>query len=260
MRRWALSLLGLAMFGCAAPAPSESEHVVEHGQPAPPPTRSELDALIDRLPPVGQERGRSGRWELAAATDEMRVKIEGGVSLTSEQWKRLLIRTGSLRFPDRWKPDRPIAVPMERTFVLLLTRVTMIPRASRLNTLVCGSTSSGGCGNCMESAREAWANQELGILPLGHHKLIFDVTIERGRPFFDKDSAPPAGIVWRGPMEFELDVGFFPSVRVARDSGDLAPIGAVGPYAFLARFPALAGVASDFGLVPPPTWYFVPRR
>ncbi|MEO6709912.1 MAG: hypothetical protein ABIP42_10060 [Planctomycetota bacterium] len=205
----------------------------------------------------------------------MRVKIENGASLTSDQWKRLLLKTRSLRFPDRWQAGRPLAISMEQTFVLILTRVTMIPRAPRLNTLECGSTSSSGCGNCMESAREAWRNQELGLLAIGHHKLIFDVTIERGRPFFDKDSDPPAGIVWRGPMEFDVDVGFFPDdEQTGRGSGDLPQRassvahdregvsggGAAGAYAFFARFPAFGDVASGLGLAPPPRWYFVPRR
>ena len=49
--------------------------------------------------------------------------------------------------------------------------------------------------------------QPLGELEPGHHTLDFDVTVERGRLTWGRDEeAPEPGVIWVGPMTFELEM------------------------------------------------------
>jgi hypothetical protein len=205
----------LQALGCVVnkAQPEPIADISEPTQAADDPHELDLDALIDRLPPIGSETVYNGeRWELRPLPAEMKSRVEGGAKLTGEQWKRALLRTGALRIRTPWALPMPAAVSMRVPAWLDVTRIRMVPWDRRLNAVEVGSLVPETCGTYATWCYQDWMYQELGSLDLGRHRIQFDVNIERGEDVwlkhFPKEgvTAPPPGLVWQGAMEFELEV------------------------------------------------------
>lgn len=177
-----------------------------------------LDEVIERLPPAGNDRtDTEGPWSLTPVAAEMRTRVERGDPLTGEQWTRALLTTGSMKFRSRWPVTDPFVVALRKPSWLPLTRVSFDPRPEGLAPIAMGTEYIQTCGIGMrgESAEHV---EEVGLLPLGSNRLVFDVTFERGPKamlFADlprlaeqmaRPPHPPAGVFFRGQVAIDVEV------------------------------------------------------
>ncbi|HEX6885902.1 MAG TPA: hypothetical protein VF530_21185 [Planctomycetota bacterium] len=171
-----------------------------------------VDALIDRLPPVGEEWLREeDRWSLVPAAKEMKARLERGEGLSPAQWRRALIGTGALRSRERWPAEQPFALSMRSPGWLAVTQVRLVPRRAGLAPAEVGLLYRSTCGTFMGWKEQEWSYQELGTLPVGRHHLVFDVTVERGSgfrsAFFEEEEKPaPPGVLWTGELALDVEV------------------------------------------------------
>jgi hypothetical protein len=176
-----------------------------------------IDELIERLPCVGEEwlpeSFGSTAWKMRPAAAEMQRRLEQGKTLTEQQWRRALTRTGALRLRERWPADHPFAVSMREPAWLGVMQIRFVPRREGLRPAEVGELLQSTCGTYGMSMYQAWLYQELGSLPVGRQRLVFEVTIERGvesellgRMSDPPRHAPPPGILWRGLMTFETEI------------------------------------------------------
>lgn len=167
-----------------------------------------LDDLINRLPSVDAEGvydDRAHEWVPMPEVVEMRSRLADGVTLSQSQWQRALTRTGILLCRPKWPVGGPVIVSMETSAWLPRIDITLTPRNAGLNHLACRSPMDFGCGNAMALDRRMAAHQNLGMLPLGKHRITFDADIERTDSGLGRRSAQP-GTVWKGEIALDLEI------------------------------------------------------
>ena len=142
-----------------------------------------MDELIERLPVVGAEEpvSREGReWTYAPETEEMKRRLSASVTLTPEQWERVLTRTGVVRFRPKWPSGERYIVPMQDAAWLGFAQITLSPANPRLLTLHGGTDLREMCGNEAQWRRQEQLSQSLGSLPAGKHHLEFHALMNPG--------------------------------------------------------------------------------
>jgi len=146
--------------------------------PSPPElARLGLDELVDRLPPAGEEtRWVAGAWRTAPEVAELRARIDAGAEPTPAQWSRALRRSRPVRLRERWPAGVPLVVGLRRPAWLSgwSVRVTARLPASDASATVLHEARCGLVG--------AEERLELGLLPPGTHRLVFDVVVDERDP------------------------------------------------------------------------------
>jgi len=87
----------------------------------------------------------------------------------------------------------------------------MRPGTEGLKEAKVGLLFQSTCGTYNNWAYQAALCQRLGRLPSGKHKIVFDITVERGEESSlfrrkEEPKPPPPGILWKGEMSFDVDV------------------------------------------------------
>jgi hypothetical protein len=174
-----------------------------------------LDELIAQLPTVGTEfawNRETKKIEYAPAVEEFERRLLAGVAPTDGQWRNALVRSGAIRWHEKWPATEPFALSMQ------------VPKwldgcALRLTWEHSGSAKGGTlfpswCGTCSSGQERRGLYQELAPLSVGAHHLDFQVEIEKSktRGLFPKADRP-ARIVWRGSLA--LDVEVVPTIDAA---------------------------------------------
>lgn len=181
-------------------------------QDARPSSTIALEAALDRLPRIDEERSWNAAreaWDIPTAVSWMAEYVAAGGTLTDEQWRRALTRSQAIRVRERWPAGEPFAVGMDVPSWLPLTEIRLDPERTTLSSARAGSTVGGWCGNWFNAVRSRWRYQELGRLEPGLQELRFRVVVERGSPRSsarrrDRDS-PPA-VLWTGSLAFQIEV------------------------------------------------------
>src|SRR5262245_66275343 len=91
-----------------------------------------LDELIANLPAVGFESDPMPEppWRaLRPGVATMQECVAEG-TLTDDQWRRALTRTGVVRWREAWPREVPFAISMQLPEWMGTARITMTPRAS----------------------------------------------------------------------------------------------------------------------------------
>jgi hypothetical protein len=108
-------MLSLALVMCLGLSPLPQ--LERAGEPAVEWTQLSLDELLARLPQVEQDRRYdplAQEWVTTPAADEMARRLQAGMTLSDEQWRETLLRTGVLRFRSRWPAGHKYAVSLRR--------------------------------------------------------------------------------------------------------------------------------------------------
>ncbi|NOT32380.1 MAG: hypothetical protein HOP15_18195 [Planctomycetes bacterium] len=201
--------IGLLLLGiCRLPA-------WQQPSPAEAPPIQTADEALERLPPIGREGTFDKQrmaWNFDPAVSWLKDHLARGGTLSDEQWRRALLRSGSFRVRERWPIDRPFAVSVEIPAWLPLSEIRLSTGDSGDFEGRAGSTSPLMCGNCAASARMRWRYQELQVLPLGSQTVSFQVVVERGsdtgpsrlRRDTPPPEGPPAGVLWKGTLDFQI--------------------------------------------------------
>ncbi|QDU67628.1 hypothetical protein [Engelhardtia mirabilis] len=195
------------------------------GQVAPAPViedLAELDAasLVDRLPWVDDwSTVADGRRQLVPVAEEVWARAREH-RLPDDQWRRLLLEKGVLRYHPRWCADRPFAVSMRALPVGEQIRISLDPVREGLGDASCGNLRPMLCGLASMSILHEELCQELGVLPLGRHDLGFDVLVESEPESWwtsPGGEAPLRPVLWRGTLSIEVEV-------VESLAGAIAPV------------------------------------
>ena len=184
---------------------------------AAPPAELTLETALAQLPPIehqGTFDRDKGEWDFVPAVDWLTEYLAHGGTLTDEQWRQALLRSGAIRVRTRWPADLPLAVGIERPVWLgWLTEVRLTPTDSSLRPAKGGTMLPVSCGNCADGRRRRARYQELGRLAPGFHMLGFEVVVERGeaRSVYEqrRNAAPPQGpaaVLWKGSLTFMVEV------------------------------------------------------
>jgi hypothetical protein len=175
--------------------------------------------LIDHLPRIGEEYERQPDvewWVPRPAVAELRRRLIEETRLTDDEWQRALVRSAAIRMRERWPVDAPLALSIRIPAWLGVAQIKLTPQEGSLSCAYGGVLAPSGCGTCDAADTAHDRYQELGSLPLGRHRLVFDAVVERGDAalFFleaDPEQLPKPGILWGG--ELALDVEIVPSAR-----------------------------------------------
>ena len=177
-----------------------------------PPTRP-WTKLSDNCPRVDGE----GKWDEGKkkyveepACNVLRKRLAEGQRLTDAQWCKALLDAGVIRVRNRWPEGEDFAISMRQSGWLGVAEIRMKPRTNGLKEAKVGRLFQLTCGTCMAWDYQAALCQPLGRLPPGKHKIVFDVTVERGEEgrMYGEETKPtlPPGILWKGEMSFDVEV------------------------------------------------------
>lgn len=173
-----------------------------------PPAKPNIDEIIGLLPPNEAEFCYDNlKKELIEnpIVIDMRQWILDGNQLTDDQWRNALMRSRAILMRDKWPANEPLRVCIQETRWLPFTQIRVTPKDFNKTTLKVGETVGGFCGTGAEWQREQMMNVELARLPLGKHRVVFDVEIEMGgRPWVPE--ARRTGVLWRGDISFDLEI------------------------------------------------------
>jgi len=170
-----------------------------------------LDALIQRLPRVGSEC----QWDSVKrerlcdpATEEIQRRLIAGTRPTDTQWRDALIGSGSVRIRSKWPEAVPFAISMRMPAWLPACEIRLQPRNPGLKAAKAGLLYHSTCGTYSGWVYQDALYQELGTLPLGRHRLEFDVVVEAGdgSSFLVKMPELPKGVIWEGSMTFDIEI------------------------------------------------------
>lgn len=199
--------MGVAIARAQEPVSSAPESLVsgmdEHAAP-PPPIRA--DGAAD----AGRKRGLD-----IHAIGQLRKRVAEHGSLTDEQWREVLRLSGAIRVREHWPVALPLAISVQAPMWLPLTELRVKPRRVGLAAALGGSFHQTPCGNCGEARSVREGYQELGMLPLGKHRLVFDVHIEADADGNDssrwsraekKHVVDDSRTLWIGTYEAEVEI------------------------------------------------------
>ena len=173
-----------------------------------------LDKLIAQLPQVDSE----GKWDEEkkeyvenSICCTLRGRLARGGKMTDAQWRKALLDSGAIRIRDRWPEGEDFAISMRKPGWLGVAEIRMKPRTKGLKEAKAGMLFESTCGFYSNCVYQKALYQPLGMLPLGKHKIVFDVIVERGKedgPFREKEATkpPPPSILWKGDMAFDIEV------------------------------------------------------
>jgi hypothetical protein len=102
----------------------------------------------------------------------------------------------------------PFAVSMQTPAWLPTCEIRLRPRKSNLKQAKAGMLYNSSCGTFSTWVYQDALYQEIGKLSLGIQRIDFDAEVEAGdgTSFMTKAEGPPTGLLWQGPMSFNLDV------------------------------------------------------
>ena len=188
-------------------------------------TALSMDELIARLPEAGDERrwnAKASKYIEAPASAEMARRM-ATQKLTDEQWRRVLIEKGAVRFRAKWPKDEKYAVSMIVPEWLGVTQIRLKPRVEGMEGIEAGETMMGISGTVpMMRERDARLGQAMGKVPEGTKEIVFDVEVERGTSMMDalrdvekedvkdgqkkKPPRPAPGIIWKGTLTTPVEL------------------------------------------------------
>jgi hypothetical protein len=165
----------------------------------------DIDTLIDRLPRIEEQwvpKQDEPGVESHPLAAEMAYRLDEGVTLSDEQWRRALLGTGTLRWRERWPVGQPFAVSMREPTWLNMAAIKLVPRYANLEPA--RMTPALRCAFANVQGTRMWSYQELGSLSVGRHEIPFDTTIERQMTARSRrDPRPP---LWHGELTCTVDV------------------------------------------------------
>ncbi len=205
-------LPGLLLCSCA-PNDSHGDGVGMNQVPVGGSADASLGKIIGQLPRVDGE----GKWDEGKkkyveepACNALRKRLAEGQRLTDAQWCKALLDAGVIRVRNRWPEGEDFAISMRQSGWLGVAEIRMKPRTNGLKEAKVGRLFQSTCGTCMAWDYQAALCQPLGRLPPGKHKIVFDVTVERGEEgrMYGEETKPtlPPGILWKGEMSFDVEV------------------------------------------------------
>ncbi len=172
-----------------------------------------LDGLLARIgagvrAPVGPVGERESS-EAKRALDELGRRIDGGLALTDEEWRAVLLASGAVGFREHWAASEPFAVWTNPLEWLGNVELCLTPRDPKLAPVVNGERVP-CCAFQSSLCRMAQATQVVGSLAPGRQRLVFDVELARGAPrdFDSYTDVPPRSpkLLWRGELALDVDV------------------------------------------------------
>lgn len=173
-----------------------------------PPTKPNIDEIIDLLPHAETETGYDyAKCELIEhpIVIDMRQWILDGHQLTDAQWRKALSNSHVVFMREKWPVNEPLRICVQETRWLPFTEIRVTPKNFKKETLKVGTTGGMRCGTGAEWQREQMMNVELARLPLGNHRIDFDVEIEMGGSAWVPE-ARRTGVLWRGNMSFDVEI------------------------------------------------------
>ncbi|MCK6449031.1 MAG: hypothetical protein L6Q99_21760 [Planctomycetes bacterium] len=218
-----IATLGLVLFQAQDPT---SQPLLDVAQLA-------LDELITRLPLVHEECDWDSKRNVATcdpALMEFLRRLQSGARPSDEQWREVLVRTGCLRYRDRWPVDRPFAVSMRMPVWLPFSTIELVPTDATLAPAAARSLPPGGCGTYADWVASDALYQELGRLPAGLQHLEFRASIVvdgvMAGGFANRFPLPslPEGVLWSGALTLTTEI--VPTIDDAVSPIDDAAIGA----------------------------------
>jgi len=178
----------------------------------------DLDAAIAARPAIGSEGAISAdrkRWVEAPAVEQLREHFQAGGLLNDEQWREALRRSRTIHLRERWPVGLPLAISVQRPHWMPLTEIYVRPQRTEFRAAEAGSFKRPFCGTCSSGRALRESYQELGSLPLGKHRLVFDVHIEtdadgeesaRWDSELKKHVTADVRTAWRGAVELEVEI------------------------------------------------------
>ncbi|TAJ17330.1 MAG: hypothetical protein EPO68_09705 [Planctomycetota bacterium] len=205
----------LVALACGAVSARAQRQEVPAPQSQPSPdelARLGLDELIAQLQPIESETMQVGAEDVVdPASVELKRRLDSAVSLTDEQARAALLRSGALRLRTVWPANEPFTVSMRVPAWLRGRGVNLLPTSTALRPAWVVSTSETlSCGNPLIAAAMRARSQALGTLPVGRHRLEFEGRLGVGSTFdiFGPSSKPPElGFPrWQGRIAFDVEI------------------------------------------------------
>ena len=110
----------------------------------------DIDALIDELPPVEYPTvwdEKAGKSKLNPAVERLRKGLGRSIVPTDEQWRRILIETGIIRWRETWPESHSFAIGLKTPPWLRNGEIRLTPKREGLEPATAHSHSP-GCGTC----------------------------------------------------------------------------------------------------------------
>lgn len=165
-----------------------------------------LDQLIDALPPISREERAvvtqlGNELELHPLTIEFARRIDAGIQPTADQWRRMLERTGNLRWRTRWPTGHPVWMYFRRPS-RVFSEMSLAPRQPEW---LAWKKFNSSCGMDYPMNLVPMHARDAGQLGVGHHTVTFDfsVTPSTGDDFSDACGARAST---QGVLAFDVEI------------------------------------------------------
>ncbi|MBI5434767.1 MAG: hypothetical protein HZA52_18185 [Planctomycetes bacterium] len=167
-----------------------------------------LDEHIDALPPMGCERHLDSldhEWLWHPSAYVLSETVARG-KLTDEQWRRALLKSGAIRWRQRWPADEPFLVSVDLPDWTGGMRLSLTPRDSELASAVAGTLTPGFCFSGHLAARDWGHLLTLGPLEPGTRSVACDIAIETlDEAWFGATDVKPR-VVWSGSLDLPVQL------------------------------------------------------
>lgn len=164
-------------------------------------------ALLERVPKAGCE-WRYDRVNQTGIEDpfsaELARRLAAGASLSDQQWRYVLVKSGAIIVRDKWPSEYPLAISMTVPRWLGLTQIRARPRLKSLRSAQAGELLWSFSGTMPAIRKRQAKYQSIGFLPRHVTSLVFDVTVERGKRSPFQEDSPPPGVLWQGELKFPV--------------------------------------------------------
>lgn len=188
-----------------------------------------IDDLIARLSPVGCEReGDPEHLVLRPAEEELHRRLADGVRMSDEQWQRALLGAEVIRYRKRWPADPPLGVGVYPPRWIDPIHVRVVPREPSSAPIDAGIVTpfvriqGDDCGMSVPQA-VPFGYGELGLLGLGKHRIVLEVTLDDGTSPSHSKKGTPGLLIWKGTVEIEVEI--VPSLKEVLPSNASSELG-----------------------------------
>ena len=166
-----------------------------------------LEALLAHVPKAGCE-WRFDHVNYTGIEDPVSVelgrRLSAGATLSDEQWRYVLLKSGAIIVRENWPSDTPFAISMTVPRWLGTTQIRAIPHLKALHSAQVGERLWSFSGTWTAIQRQQAKYQILGSLPSDARSITFDVTVESGKNALFVAVGPARGILWEGQLAFRV--------------------------------------------------------
>ncbi len=163
-----------------------------------------LSELLAAQPPNARIK-RDGQWIDSPEVLEMRRRVDADL-LSADDWRTALVAADLIHVRPRWPAGMPLQLGIGGAPWLPLSWITVRAVEPDLGEVSFDDREPTHCGTCNELRRERARNLELGMLPEGTKRVVFEVTVvqressEKPRTREKKDRR-----LWQGRLERQIE-------------------------------------------------------